>query len=167
LDTRQGFEKWRRAFETLRADFALFTNLYEFPLLSNQQQGIELYDIARRYMDVEGLFREIQEEIRSSHEYLEIRAAQDQTAWSTQLTVVATVGLAFGLASSLLGMNVLIELLGGKALGSQTIVAVAVFLLCVYLVVGCVKRVGLILDFFEQIKKQSVKDLLHPKKPQQ
>jgi hypothetical protein len=104
-DEKAGFEKWRQAFQHLRRDFAWFTNLYEFPLLSNQQQGIEMYEKARENMDVGQLFREIQEEIRSSHEYVEIRAEQEQTQMSTRLTVVATVGLAIGLATSFLGMD--------------------------------------------------------------
>ena len=105
---KAGLEKWRQAFQSLRRDFAMFTNLYEFPLLSNQQQGVEMYEKARENMDVGQLFREIQEEIRSSHEYLEMQAGQEQTYMSTRLTVVATVGLVIGLATSFLGMNVIV-----------------------------------------------------------
>lgn len=102
-----GVERWQGEFQKLRWSFALFTNLYEFPLLSSQQQGLEMYELARQHMDVEQLFREIQEEIRSSHEYLQIRTGQYQTEITTLLTVVATIGLALGLAFSFLGMNVL------------------------------------------------------------
>ncbi len=99
-------EEWQREFQNLRWSFALFTNLYEFPLLSNQQQGIEMYEIAREHMDVEEFFREIQEEIGSSHDYLAIQAGQEQTEITTLLTVVATLGLAAGLAIGFLGMNI-------------------------------------------------------------
>lgn len=99
-------EEWQREFQNLRWSFALFTNLYEFPLLSNQQQGIEMYEIARKHMDVEEFFREIQEEIRSSHDYLAIQTGQEQTEITTLLTVVATLGLTVGLAIGFLGMNI-------------------------------------------------------------
>lgn len=99
-------EDWQREFQNLRWSFALFTNLYEFPLLSNQQQGVEMYEIAREQMDVEEFFREIQEEIRSSHDYLAIQAGQEQTEITTLLTVVATLGLTLGLAIGFWGMNI-------------------------------------------------------------
>lgn len=106
-NTDNGFEKWRDDFQRLRWSFALFTNLYEFPLLSNQQQSIEMYELARKHMDVEEFFREIQEEIRSSHDYLAIHTGQDQTETTTLLTVVATVGLTLGLVFGFWGMNIL------------------------------------------------------------
>ncbi len=99
-------EEWQRKFQNLRWSFALFTNLYEFPLLSNQQQGIEMYEIARKHMDVEEFFREIQQEIGSSHDYLAIQAGQEQTEITTLLTVVATIGLAVGLTIGFWGMNI-------------------------------------------------------------
>lgn len=63
--------EWRRRFEALRWQFALFTNLYKFPLISNQQQAIEMYSYARRHLDVDELFQEVEEEIRASHEFLD------------------------------------------------------------------------------------------------
>jgi hypothetical protein len=112
---RAGDDKWRETFENLRRDFALFTNLYQFPSLSNQQQAVELYGLARKAMDIDELFREIQSEIHASHDYLvminEQRQAEignRQAEMSTLLTVVATLGLVLGLAASLLGMNVLV-----------------------------------------------------------
>jgi hypothetical protein len=167
LDNRTGFETWRQTFEKLRGDFALFTNLYQFPLLSSQQQGLEMYAMARRYMDVEALFREIQEEIRSSHEYMEIRTAREQTATSTQLTVVATVGLAVGLASSILGMNVLIDTLKGKTFGMEVILAFGILLLSVYLIFWAFKHAKSIVNFLECLQKRELKEPQGTQKPLQ
>lgn len=61
-------------FGNLRMRFALFTNLYEYPLLSNQQQGIELLAIAKERMDIPVLFREIQQEIYSFDDFLARRS---------------------------------------------------------------------------------------------
>jgi len=104
-----GLQDWKEQFTTLRWRFTLFTNLYQFPLLSNQQQGVELYTLARREMGVDDLFREVQQEIHSSHEFLSSVYEQEQTEQSTTLTVVATVGLVLGLVFSFLGMNVIVS----------------------------------------------------------
>jgi hypothetical protein len=92
---------WRRRFaeefQGLRADFALCTNLYRFPLISHQQQGIELYSLARRSLDVEELFAEIQSEVHTTDEFLNGATQGDHATMATRLTVVATVALGLGL----------------------------------------------------------------------
>ena len=153
-DEKAGFEAWRRDFQRLRWDFALFTNLYEFPLLSNQQQGLEMYEKARESMDVTQLFREIQEEIRSSHEYLEIRAGQEQTRMSTRLTVVATMGLALGLATSFLGMNIIVDKDHlGNHLGVHVGIFAVVFFMCCLFLVFCLTCTKWISDRFDWLAK--------------
>ena len=142
------------AFQGLRWDFALFTNLYEFPLLSNQQQGLEMYEKARESMDVRQLFREIQEEIRSSHEYLEVRAGQEQTHMSTRLTVVATMGLALGLATSFLGMNIIVDKdSSGKPSRSSLVFLLVVFVMCCLFLVFCLTCTKWISDCFDWLTK--------------
>ena len=106
---RDNEEEWREDFQKLRWDFALFTNLYQFPLISNQQQAIEMYALARKCMDIEELFREIQEEIKSGHDYLIQKQAQEQTQTAMLLTVVATLGLMIALPMSFFSMGILIE----------------------------------------------------------
>ena len=79
LDSRQEVdsrEQWTMKFQALRWHFALFANLYQFPLLSNQQQGLEMYTLARKHMDIDAFFDEIQKEIEGRHEYLAIEEAQ-------------------------------------------------------------------------------------------
>ena len=150
-----GQEKWQKEFQNLRWKFALFTNLYQFPLLSNQQQALEMYSLARQAMDVDELFREIQQEIHSSHEYLAIQQQQKQTRIVTRLTVVATIGLVLALATSFLGMNIISEDLTEKGLlsllrehGSLLIHTFLSFLVLVGLVVLLSRYLSRI---FEQI----------------
>ncbi len=92
-------------FERLRMDFALFTNLYQFPLLSNQQQGIELYSLCRDRMDVKALFEEVKNEVEATHEFLALRAQDEMTQIGGQLTVVATVGMIASLVLAGLGVS--------------------------------------------------------------
>ncbi|MEW6127213.1 MAG: hypothetical protein AB1757_09255 [Acidobacteriota bacterium] len=84
-------ETWQREFEEMRWQFTLFTNLYQFPLISNQQQGLELYELARKHLDIQELFNEIEKEIHSSHDYLSQQQNQEQTNITTILTVIAAV----------------------------------------------------------------------------
>ena len=88
-------------FAQLRWQFALFTNLYRFPLLSNQQQGLEMYVLARKRMDADELFEEVDEEIRNCDEYLASYTQTRQTRASTRLNMIAIVGLILGLALAL------------------------------------------------------------------
>lgn len=85
----------RDTFDKLRAAFAKFTNLYQFPLISNQQQGVEMYNAARKSMDIDDLFKEVQEEIRSTHEFLEMKASRKLGTMANVIASIAAVA-AFG-----------------------------------------------------------------------
>lgn len=98
-----------RIFETFRRDFAVFTNLYQFPLLSNQQQGIELYELTRKHLDVDALFQEVASEVDSTHRFVQACLTQRQSQDATKLTVVATVGLLLSVVVGFFGMNILVK----------------------------------------------------------
>jgi hypothetical protein len=106
---RDGGDKkiWRSEFDRLRQDFALFTNLYQFPLVSNQQQGIELYAAARKGLDIDDLFKEVQQEINSTHEYLELVYTREQMESTTVMSWIGGGGLALALTMTFLSMNLL------------------------------------------------------------
>jgi Mg2+ and Co2+ transporter CorA len=105
-DIDGNLEKWQENFRMLRRDFALFTNLYQFPLLSNQQQAVEMYSLARKQMDVDSLFEEIEKEIQSSHDYISAVQDQQQAVRMERLTVVATVGLIVALSFGFWSMSI-------------------------------------------------------------
>ena len=65
---KKTMEKLRK----LRRQFSEFTVLYQFPMLSNQQQAIELYEINRQFLDIEQLFKETKQKIENTHEFLEL-----------------------------------------------------------------------------------------------
>ncbi len=89
--------RFQEAFQKLRWDFALLTNLYRFPLVSSQQQGVEMYAIARKQLDVDELFGEVEQEIRASEEYLSSRDNLRQAKTAAGLQVVATLAVPLGL----------------------------------------------------------------------
>ncbi len=109
-DTRPAIsDEFLKEFAWLRHDFAMFTNLYQFPLLSNQQQGIEMYAMCRKAMDVDDLFKEVQAEIESTHEFLNVETATHIGETTLILSVVATAGLAVSLLLAYFGADKLLE----------------------------------------------------------
>ncbi len=99
-------------FEALHRQFAEFTNLYQYPLISNQQQGIEMYSRAREHLDLDAFYKEIRSEIISTHEFMETRAANRLNLEANQLNLkanlIAFVGLPLAfiaLTLTVLGMN--------------------------------------------------------------
>lgn len=93
-------------FMVLRWQFTLFTNLYQFPIISNQQQSLEMYSLLRREMDVQDLYDEVSSKIHGTHELLALVESGKQSDTTTRLTVVATIGLLLSLLLSFFGINV-------------------------------------------------------------
>lgn len=145
-------ETWVSDFNRLREDFALFTNLYQFPLPSNQQQSVEMYAIARRAMDLDELFAETKEEIESTHEFLLQKQGHRLTESSVKLAVVATVGLAIGLAVGALNVTDFMKWLSdtvGHWLGS-----VLVFVFFGVLLVLIVRKEDAIYRWLERLSSR-------------
>jgi hypothetical protein len=103
---------WDRTFRQLRSDFASFVNLYQFPLLSTQQQAIEMYAMMRKWFDVDDLFAEVKSEIEATHEIAEL-VADKRNESSLQAITIGGLGIAFGaLVGQVFGMsNILGDLL--------------------------------------------------------
>ena len=92
-------------FQRLRGAFSTFTIRYQFPLLSNQQQAIEMYSLARENFDIDDFHREIKQEIDNTHEFIE---AVHQRQLSETATKLAQWGIPIGigaLVASIFGMN--------------------------------------------------------------
>jgi hypothetical protein len=110
----------------VRQSLTLFSNLYLYPLLSNHQQSLEMYTLARRVMDLEELTGELRQQIEGSHDLVEMQAdreeaeaARSQISLTERLNVVAAVGLVFSVATSFLGMNIITEGLARGTLSWQ------------------------------------------------
>lgn len=89
----------------LRRQFSEFTVLYRFPLLSNQQQAIEMYEINREFLDIEQFFKETKQKIENTHEFLEL-VESNNLASSANLLASWGIPLALGgLITALLSME--------------------------------------------------------------
>lgn len=96
---------FEHGFDRLRRDFAHFTNLYKFPLISNQQQALEMYQQVRAALDVDDLFDDVDNQIRNSHEFADAQLQAEQARSTERLTYIATGALVPTLAAGILGMN--------------------------------------------------------------
>lgn len=94
----QEFPKWQPQFENIRWSFLLFENLYQFPLLSTQQQHIEMYELQRRCMDIRDLYEEIDKEVQSSDQVMDNKLDQQRNELASVLNTVAFIGLIGSLA---------------------------------------------------------------------
>jgi hypothetical protein len=96
---------WKKDFQKLRKEFAIFTNLYQFPLISNQQQAIEMYELIRKRMDVEELFKEVEKEIKSSHEYFQFEEESKLNRFMFWLTIIGIPIAIIGTGATILGIR--------------------------------------------------------------
>lgn len=94
----------KKKFSQLREQFATFTILYQFPLVSNQQQQIEMFELARDSLRVDKLFQEIQTEITSTHEFIELevsaitnQAALTLSRWGIPLALAGVAAALFSI----------------------------------------------------------------------
>ena len=98
-------EQFKKGFERLRRRFVEFANLYQFPLLSTEQQGLEMYNAQRVALDVDPLYREVQSQIDNAHAYASLGAQREATELTTIITVLGIPLLLAGLIASVLGMD--------------------------------------------------------------
>lgn len=101
ISEREDDDNWTENFSKLRKQFTMFNNIYRFPYISNQQQGIEMFAIAKDNMDMEELYEEIQAQLHSSSDFSNASDALtlNQTAYN-----MAKWGLPISLFSAAFGM---------------------------------------------------------------
>jgi hypothetical protein len=119
---RRVVEDSRDKFRKVRQMFMSFASLYQFPLLSTQQQGVELYTIYRKFMDIDDLYRDVANEINAwdgaMAQYNQEILAENQDTLSKSVTVITKIGLPIAVVTLLLtGLVYQLELpIGGVAL---------------------------------------------------
>jgi len=98
-------DSFRRKFMEFRRNFDLFSNLYQFPLFSNQQQALEMYEIARRELDVDQLFDEVNLEVKSTEQYFSGLHADLLAKFSVRVGVIAAVYTLFAIVFTFAGIR--------------------------------------------------------------
>ncbi len=92
-------------FSRLRQRFMFMTNLYQFPMFTTQQQGLEMYAVARASLSIKELYDEVSTEIHETDASFAQRRDEQR---NRQLATIQRVGavVAFG-ALTLTGLQVL------------------------------------------------------------
>jgi len=89
----------------LRSEFSYFSILYQTPLLSNQQQSLEMYEHNKIYFEIDALYQSVKQEIDETHGLLEQREA---ISLGETANILAHWGIPFaagGLITGLFGMS--------------------------------------------------------------
>ncbi|KAI9333028.1 hypothetical protein DFJ73DRAFT_799397 [Zopfochytrium polystomum] len=88
-----------------REQFSRFVDLYLFPLVSNQQQGVELYTLFRTAMDVDVLHAEIKTQVSDSHDFYSSKVGREQNNVLFMLTIVTFLSIPVSAMFGLLGAS--------------------------------------------------------------
>lgn len=86
-------------FQALSRQITQFINLYQYPFLSLQQQGVEMYELQRTCMDIDALYREVREEVERTQAQLDMNRQMRLTEASHRLGVLATYGIPIAVAA--------------------------------------------------------------------
>lgn len=107
-DTLMDEENWvtrREKLTALRKQFTRFTVLYRYPIVSNQQQMLELYELQHDCFDIERFFKEVQVEIDNTHEFLEVlesnRLSEAANNFAGDANNIAIYGIPLAVAAVL------------------------------------------------------------------
>ncbi len=129
----------RKSLYDLRKEFSIFTVLYQFPIISHQQQSMEMLEINRKYFEVDNFFTEIQQEINSSHEFLETSLANELSESANKLAKYGIPIATGSLIAGVFGMNELPLIncldIGCGSFGSFIFEIIIVFSVAFYLFV--------------------------------
>lgn len=92
---QRGLKKAHRDFSRLELQFSLFTNLYQFPLLSHQQQALEMYAPLRSALQIDEYYSEVQDEIRHMADVFDRRHDSQIRSIGVAIAIIATLGVVW------------------------------------------------------------------------
>jgi hypothetical protein len=96
---------FRRDIRYAHENFLRFAHRYWFQNISHQAQVHELFDMTRRHLQLDDLYREIREELQDMGSFLDVEAMRKQNETVVRLTVVTTFGLVGTVTTGFIGMN--------------------------------------------------------------
>ncbi len=96
---------FRRDIRNAHENFLRFAHRYWFQNISHQAQVHELFDMTRRHLQLDELYREIREELQDMGSFLDVEAMRKQNETVVRLTVVTTFGLVGTVTTGFIGMN--------------------------------------------------------------
>ncbi len=91
--------------ETLFRKYIEFQNRIYFREVTAQEQGIELFDMARKQMRLDTHLQELDHDIAELHDFIQLKVEDRRNEQGLLLNKIAAIFLPAGLVSGILGMN--------------------------------------------------------------
>jgi hypothetical protein len=89
----------------LRKDFLTFSNVWYFRELTNQDQGIEMFDMQRQAYELDELYEGVKEEIERLNAFVELEQDKKETKAINKLTEAGLPIAFLGVITGFFGMN--------------------------------------------------------------
>jgi hypothetical protein len=86
-------------------EFAVFLDRFWVGEVTNQVQGLELFELWRKHLRSDKLFMQVKGEIEFVHQYLAGERQEELAVETKRLTQVAGIGLMASLVAGIMGMN--------------------------------------------------------------
>jgi len=96
---------YRESFLTLKADFMQFSNLYWFQEVTNQDQGIEIFELYKKSFAFKSMYKQIKDEIDRGDEYLNILQQNKLNDFTKQFSIVGSFLAVLAIMVGFFGIN--------------------------------------------------------------
>jgi hypothetical protein len=100
--------RWRdkeNQVKELRKDFLRFSNVWYFRELTNQDQGIEMFDMHRKAYELDELYGGVKEEIERLNEFVEMEESKKETKAVNWLSFLGIPLAILAVVTGFFGMN--------------------------------------------------------------
>lgn len=111
---------------SLYMEYIRFMNQYYFKDVSAQDQGIELYEMLEKQMNIENAAKDLDNEIGELHGYISLMIDKDRNDKAGRLNLLAAIFLPPTVLAGLFGMNPFKELDGGFDFWWQLLIIIIV-----------------------------------------
>lgn len=117
---------------SLYKEYIHFVNQIYFREVTAQEQGIELYDMLQKNLQMEEYVKDLDEEIGELHQYISLMDDRDRNKKATLLNNLATFFLPISVITGFWGMNKIYDVIGATDFEWQvvTLIVGALVALC-------------------------------------
>lgn len=95
----------RELFLSLKANFMQFSNHYWFQEVTNQDQGIEIFEFYKKSFEFETMYKQIKEEIDRGDEYLNTLQQIDLNRFTKQFSIIGSILAVLAIMVGFFGIN--------------------------------------------------------------
>lgn len=104
-NTKTNLSSIRNHFRELHTQFVKFMNAQWFTEITNQDQGIEIFNLMRRSFELDAMYEQVREEIQRTDELLELIHNQEVEEFNTRAGKIGTIFAMLALMIGYFSMN--------------------------------------------------------------